>query len=213
MKANSINSINASKQPVYPVPGQIAPNMTQSQFKQQQILKPDITAQKMAQIQKHLAVSKSATKQSKKNLLNYDSQDSVQMNPYLLEINKNNGQGVQNQSLYGNFNQNTNSSLSLNQSQSKNQHKKSESIDFLTQNLQYANGFNPASKQQRKRDHNKSIGAMPDSFGLHSDSQGLLSALEGPHNKHSMDSADLLNRNRINTLDHDHDQNRPSGLQ
>ena len=91
-------------------------------------------------------MSKSASKQSKKNLLNYDSQDSVQMNPYLLEINKNNG--MQNQSLYGNFNQNTNSSLSLHQqSQSKNQHKKSESIDFLTQNLQYgkgqyANGFN-----------------------------------------------------------------------
>lgn len=130
--------------------------------------------------------------------------------------------------MYGNFNQNTNSSISLtNQSQGKVPHKKSESIDFLTQNLQYgkqqsqyANGFSQKQQVRKTRDHNKSIGAMPDSSfgGLHTDSHGLLSGLETNAHKHSMDSADLMNRNntrgKINTLEHDVSQDhRPSGLQ
>ena len=49
---------------------------------------PQTMNPKMAAMQKQMAVSKSASKQSKKNLLNYDTSDAVQVNPYLLEINK-----------------------------------------------------------------------------------------------------------------------------
>lgn len=193
--------------------------------------------QKMGGMHKQVGLTKSGSKQSKKNLLNQNSNDSVGMNPYLLEINKQMGGQPQNQHIppmYNNF-QGAQPGFQQVQSQKqlmKGQHKKSESIDFVNGNGYQKIGQYQAKhigaqqvqnnqKQFRKnmREHNKSIGAIPDSnsvLGLgSSDSLGLVAGGLEARNKHSVDSADLLQRNmqrnQINTIDQNNLQNLSSG--
>ena len=193
----------------------------------------DPAGQKMSGMHKQVGLTKSGSKQSKKNLLNQNSNDSVGMNPYLLEINKQIGGQPQNQlipQMYNNF-QGAQPGFQHVQSQKqlmKGQHKKSESIDFVNGNGYQKIGQYQAKhigaqqvqnnqKQFRKnmREHNKSIGAIPDSntvLGLgSSDSLGLVAGGLEARNKHSVDSADLLQRNmqrnQINTIDQNNLQN------
>lgn len=64
--------------------------------------KTDLTAQKMQQIQKQMMMSSKVQAKNKKNLLTNFDQAEVQVNPYLLELNKKGimpNQGI----MYNNF--------------------------------------------------------------------------------------------------------------